>query len=220
MKYIMYIVLATIVLLVYDITSQAKSNINSISIPLDIEINDAYIKYAYTDDVISDINDAYNIASNTHNFRTDISSRKQILKLFNIHRAKKGLNPLEYDESLEPAAKIQVLDNYINKKHYKHVNELNKKRKQEFYDSFHINTNPDYKYLSDRLSITGINRGYSSEICLASEATVSDINQYIASLYYDSPPHNNTILTPDFKRMGIYNTFTDGIFYNTIVFTN
>jgi uncharacterized protein YkwD len=116
------------------------------------------------------------------------------LEIINEYRISKGVDKLEIDSNL-----TDIAQNHANYIHYEVVKNFN----DEGYSHIQKNKeNPYYvgKYLSDRLDNSGENICKYRDIKEKSDKLIATI---LFNKWKDSKNHNENMLNPSFKKMGI-----------------
>ncbi len=103
----------------------------------------------------------------------------QVLALTNAERAKNGLNPLEWDDSLANLGKTHCED-MINRNFFAH-------------------NNPDGETPFDRMKKAGISYHAAGENIAAGQYSP----EAAMKAWMDSPGHRQNILNPEFKSLGV-----------------
>ncbi|WP_026461573.1 CAP domain-containing protein [Adhaeribacter aquaticus] len=148
------------------------------------------------------------------------SKNQNLLNYINQYRAAYGLPKVVYDDGLEEAARLQVLDNYIKKKFKKRGDDVNK-----------LHQNARFPRIRDRVSAVGVATAGENcaEICYAKAgmnnqplnraiSPFKSLEQLMFTQYQRSPGHNAIILTPQYTRVGIHTIYDGKYVYNTVVF--
>ena len=143
-----------------------------------------------------------------------------LLEYINNYRTSFGLPKVTYDDGLEEAARLQVLDNYIKKKFKNRGDDVNK-----------LHQNSRFPQIRDRVSAVGVpTYGEScAEICYAKAGMKNQplsvavkpyqsLEHLMFTRYRNSPGHKAIMTTRKFTRVGIHTIYDGKYVYNAVVF--